>query len=214
MRRILLLLLALCGSALMTVMLIRNTAPILFSSGQPLTWPRAIDQTPLRVLSVLSYEGLYPEDGSREPVSKVAGIVLYNEGSTTLSSGAVRLLQGDRILVFSFTMVPPGAKILVVEKSRLPYSDEPITGLWGWSLEFHNNQDLQVEEHGRSGLRITNLSKDVLESATVYYKLYDPTLELYIGGYTHRVTVYDLRPGVPRTVPAYRYSAGSCRVVN
>lgn len=213
MRKILLLLLGLCGSAAVTVILVQNTAPVLLPSPQPLDWPRGVDQTPLTVLTVLSYEGLYPEDSSQEPVSGIAGVVLQNNGRSTLSTGAVRLLQGDRILVFSFTMVPPGAKILVVEKSKLPYSDEPITGLWGWALELPKAQTVQVEEYGRSGLSITNLTDKTLHSATVYYKVFDPTLELYIGGYTYRVTVYDLRPGIPRKVPAYRYTAGSCRVV-
>ena len=212
MRKILLLLLGLCGSAAVTVLLVQNTAPVLLSS-QPICWPKQVDQTPLTVLTVLSYEGLYPEDSSQEPVSGIAGVVLQNNGHSTLSTGAVRLLQGDRILVFSFSMVPPGAKILVVEKSKLPYSNEPITGLWGWALELHQSQTVHVEEYGRSGLSITNLTDKTLHSATVYFKIFDPTLELYIGGYTYRVTVCDLRPGIPRNIPAYRYTAGSCRVI-
>ena len=214
MRKVLLLLLGLCGSAILTVILVRNTAPVLFPASQPLVWPKGVDQTPLSVLAVLSYEGLYPEDASQDPVSGIAGVVLQNNGSTTLSTGAVRLLQGDRILVFSFTMVPPGAKILVVEKSRLPYSDEPITGLWGWAMEVPQSQTLAVEEYGRSGLSITNLTAETLKKATIYYKRFDPMLELYIGGYTYRLTVFDLRPGIPRTVPVFRYTSGSCRVIN
>lgn len=213
MRKVLLLLLGFGGGAVMAVILIQNTAHALAPLDEPLSWPYAVEQTPLSVLGLVPYDGAYPEDGSRDPVTGVASIILENTGSTTLRNGAVKLLQGNQILVFSFTMVPPGARILVAEKSRLPYSAAPVKGCWGWTLELSAGKKLQIEEYGRSGLTVTNLTDKTLAHVTIQFKLFDPTLQLYIGGYTYCVEVEALKPGIPRVIPVYRYLTGACRIV-
>lgn len=213
MRKVLLLLLGFGGSAVVAILLVQNTVHALVPSGTPLSWPQAVDQTPLRVLALVPYDGAYPEDGSGDPVVNVAALVLENHGSVTLRNGAVKLLQGKQILVFSFTMVPPGARILVAEKSRLPFSDDPVTGCWGWTLEYSGGKHLAVEEYGRSGLTVTNLTEKIISSASICFKPYNPDLDMYIGGYSYWVEVTDLRPGIPRVVPVYRYTSGICKVV-
>ena len=47
----------------------------------------------------------------------LAAVVLYNGSDRLLEKGAVKLRQGEELLVFSFSMLPPGARILVLENS-------------------------------------------------------------------------------------------------
>ncbi len=213
MRRILLLIAGLLGSVVTAAILLQSTVHGLSLEKNALHWPYAVDQTPLRVLAFESYDGPFPEDGSCEQVRNVASVVLENTGSTTLRNGAVKLLQGKQVLVFSFTMLPPGEKILVMEKSRKFFSPEPVTSCWGWSLNQSADHTIRVEEYGRSGFLVTNLGNKAANT-TICFKTYDPVRTMFIGGYTYRITVSDLRPGVARVFPAYRYIRGAYRIVH
>jgi len=185
-----------------------------FPSGadRPVQLPCALSGTPLRVLSIESYDGPFLEDGSCQPVAGVAAVVLENTGSVTLRCGAVRLLQGRQVLVFSFTMLPPGAKMLVAEKSRKSLSGQTITGCWGWSLESNKSRQISLSTNGRAGFLVTNLTDSTLD-ALVRFKAYDTEQSLYIGGYSFQAVVEDLKPGIPRVVPVYCYATGHIRPV-
>lgn len=211
MRKVMLLLLGIVGGTLAAGVLLGAALP--GEGGQELSWPHHIEQDDLEILDFFGYDGCYYEDGSGDWVWGVASVLLRNTGRTTLRNGAVRLQQGQEILVFSFTMVPPGEKVLVMEKSRKPFVDKPVTGCWSWALEREEKEQLRVEERGRFGLTVTNLTDCPVASAKIYYKLYDPFREYYIGGYTYSIEVTDLVPGKARRIPAFSYVSGTCRVV-
>ena len=213
MRRILLLIAGIAGSAIVAAILLQSTAYGLAAEKNSLHLPYTVDQTPLRVLAFEHFDGTYPEDGSCDPVKNVAAVILENTGSTTLQNGAVRLMQGKQILVFSFTMLPAGERILVMEKSRKSFSSDPVTSCWGWSLNHTVDRNFQVEEYGRSGFIVTNLSANN-SNATICFKAYDTVRQMYIGGYTYRLTVQNLKPGIAKVLPAYRYIRGKYRIVH
>lgn len=212
MRRILLLITGLVGSLVMTAILLHSAVHGLALEKNALCWPYDVDQTPLRILAFEGNDGTYPEDGSCEQVENVASVILENTGSTTLRNGAVKLLQGNNILVFSFTMLPPGEKILVMEKKHKSFRSAPVTSCWGWSLDQVDDRHIRIEECGRFGFIVTNLG-DRPTSATVSFKSYDPARAMFIGGYTYQVTVPDLKPGVARVIPIYRFIPGTLRIV-
>ena len=212
MRRFLLLIAGIAGSTIVAAILLQSTVCGLTTEKNNLHLPYSIDQTPLRVLAFERFDGTYPEDGSCDLVKNVAAVILENTGNTTLQNGAVRLMQGKQILVFSFTMLPPGEKILVMEKSRKSFSSDPITSCWGWSLNHTADRNLQIEEYGRSGFIVTNLSGSN-SNATICFKAYDQVRQMYIGGYTYRLTVQNLKPGIAKVLSAYRYIRGKYRIV-
>lgn len=213
MRRIFLLVVGFGGGLLAAVILLQSTVHALESGKNTVLFPCNIDQTPIRVLSFQSYDGAYLEDGSGDPVENVASVILENTGRVTLRNGAVKLMQGQQILVFSFTMLPPGEKILVMEKSRKLHTSLPVVSCWGWSLNHSSDRNIRIEEYSRSGFLVTNKGNKNT-SATICFKAYDSKSAMFLGGYTYRINVADLKPGISKVVPMYRYIRGAYRIVD
>lgn len=195
------------------VILLQSTVHALESDKNTVHFPCCVEQTHIRILSFQSYDGPYIEDGSGDPVENIASVVLENTGHSTLRNGAVKLLQGRQVLVFSFTMLPPGEKILVMEKSRKLYSSQPVVSCWGWSLNHSSDRDIRIEEYGRSGFLITNKGNQSVNTS-ICFKAYDSVKAMFIGGYTYRIHVSDLKPGIAKVVPMYRYIRGAYRIVD
>ena len=215
MRKAMLILGGLGGSALMIALLwmgVSRTVSGLGADGG-ICFPCAVERLPLEVLELRSYDGPFLEDGSGRQVQGVAALVLHNTGEALLEKGAVKIQQGEQVLVFSFTMIPPGAKVLVLEKSGKLFSGSPVTACWGWSLEGEMPSYVRVEEAGRSSLTVTNLTDGTLHQVKIYYKAYDARADLYMGGYSHCVEVQELRPGHCQVVTAWRYISGESRVI-
>ena len=210
MRRGLLLVCGFAGSLLAALLLGCIAAQ---GSSTHMYLPCAVEQTPLQILELRSYDGPFVEDGSHRPVRNVAALVLFNPSELYLEKGAVKIWQEGRLLVFSFTCIPPGARVLVLEHSAKLYDPGKVNDCWGWCVAGEKESLVQVEEVGRSALAVTNLQQSTLGDITVYYKDYDPMQKLYIGGISHNVTVRYLRPGHRVVVPAFMYLSGRSMVV-
>lgn len=213
MRRILLLIIGFGGGLLAATILLQSTVHALETDKTAVQLPCQVEQTPIRILSFQSYDGPYIEDGSGDDVENIASVVLENTGRHTLRNGAIKLLQGRQVLVFSFTMLPPGDKILVMEKSRKPYSSQQIVSCWGWSLNHTPDRNIRIEEYSRSGFLVTNNGQQIT-STSICFKSYDSQKDMFIGGYTYRINVSDLKPGIAKVVPMYRYIRGAYRIVD
>ena len=175
--------------------------------------PCRAEQTALTVLELRSYDGPFLEDGSRRQVRGVAAAVLYNGGEQLLEKGAVKLWQGEQLLVFSFSMLPAGARILVLENSGKQFSDRQISGCWGWSVAGKTDPRIRTEEAGRTSLQLTNISDGAVDMARIYYKDYDPVQCLLVGGISYSVKISHLKPGHRATLPAFGYLSGCSMVI-
>ena len=210
MRRGLLLVLGIWGSVLSALLLVCVAAK---GYEAKLYLPCDVEQTPLRILELRSYDGPFLEDSSCRNVEDVAALVLYNPSNKFLERGAVKVWQGERLMVFAFTCSPPGGRVLVLESNAKCYDSGRIKNCWGWCVVKEELQTVQVEEVGRSALAITNLMQKTVGEITVHYKNYDPEEELYLGGISYSVTVYQVQPGHSVVVPAFRYLSGKSMVV-
>ncbi len=175
--------------------------------------PCRAEQTVLTVLELRSYDGPFLEDGSRRQVQGVAAVVLYNGGQQLLERGAVKLRQGEELLVFSFSMLPPGARLLVLENSGKRYSAQRLDACWGWSVEGKMDGRIRTEEAGRTALALTNVTQTPVNDAWVYYKDYDPSQRLLVGGISYSVHISNLKPGHRATLPAFGYLSGSSMII-
>lgn len=211
MRRAGLLVLGSVGGILAAVVLCTVAVRTLGNAPQGTPW--AVEQTGLQVLEYISYTGAFLEDGSYRPVEAVAAVIIYNPTDALLERGAVKLQQGQRLLVFSFSWLPPGSRLLVQEGCGQAYVDEPVDACWGWCMEGASNKHLLAQEAGRTALAVTNCASVTLEGGKVYYKDYDPQRHLYLGGITYTLTVPRLRPGQQVVLPVYRYVSGSSMVI-
>jgi len=175
--------------------------------------PCSVEQTALTVLELRSYDGPYLEDGSRRQVHGVAAVVVHNGGERLLEHGAVKLRQGEDLLVFSFSMLPPGGRLLILEQSAKSFSDTPVNACWGWSVAGETDVRIQTEESGRTSLTLINVTDEAVDSVRVYYKDYDPVGRMLVGGISYSVHVKRLEPGHRATLPAFAYLSGTSMVI-
>lgn len=177
--------------------------------------PGAVQGTFLQAVQLAAYEGPFWEDGTAEEAADVAALVVENTGGCYVSEGAVVLDWGEDRMVFELSWLPPGGKVLVLEKHRKPYRDIGDGACYGWASELYpeNTGVVTVEQTGSAGLAFTNRTDGAIDGAAAMYKHYDQESGMYIGGITYSISVADLQPGESRTVTPWRYAAGYSRVV-
>ena len=162
------------------------------------------------------YEGPYVEDGTNEPVSGVAALMLYNSGSRDISSGMVAVTQGERILHFYVTWLPAGERALVLEYDRAAYSREPVTGCRSlgvqWECFYPAGGSVWITESG-AALTVGNRSARTIEGIRLRYKTYIKEGNFYLGGITYSAYVGTLNSGKSRETNPSHYALGSAKVV-
>ncbi len=179
-------------------------------------FPWALEDNGLVVEALASYEGPYWEDGSDEPVSGVAALMLYNPSGRVVEYAAVAVEQGMDTLYFFVSWLPPESRCLVLEKNRAAYSCQAVTGCralltcWGGG-----ETDAPQLEIGWEDLRmaVTNCSAATVPDVTVHYKMYAPSDGCYLGGIAYSVHLTALLPGQKRLVTAYHFAPETGKVV-
>lgn len=178
--------------------------------------PVEIEGTFLRALELSVYEGPFWEDGTGEEVVDVVGLVVENYGGCLVSEGAVVLDWGEDQMVFEFSWLPPGQKVLVLEKKRKSFFLPVDMRCYGWSTEVYpvNTGEVTVEETGSKEISFINRSSAIISNATAMFKHYDAQSDMYIGGITYSVAAEQLQPGEIRSITPWRYAAGYSRIVS
>lgn len=136
------------------------------------------------------YIGAYMEDGSDDFVSNVMMVEVYNAGTETIQYAAITVAGEAGEAVFHLTTLLPGARAVVLEAARKPYSEtdvytearaEDVTYLPG---EVGLQEDRIRIQPLEGGFNITNISGgDITGEIAVYFK--DCVADLYYGGITY-----------------------------
>ena len=171
--------------------------------------------TDLLAVTAMDYSGPFWEDGSNQEVSGVAALVVENQGGLVVSGGAVIVELEKDWLVFEISFLPPGGKVLVLEKDRKSYSTVSAVTCYGWTREeYPENPGLvSVETVGLRGLTLTNHTGCTVPSIQLHYKNYDPETEMFLGGISYCITEDDLMPREVRTLNPDNFTARESRVV-
>lgn len=181
-----------------------------------LEFPVVVKGTELIVQYTAQYEGPFLEDAQQQPISGVMALMVYNPGNRYFTDVMLHLQQGQRTLLFEITMLPPGSKVLVLEKSGQPYSEETVSRCEALCVETAADIGEQgiivTEEAGR--LVVTNMSENSFKNITLYYKQFDYKENFYLGGYTCSYHIGMIGPGECREVVPYRYVCGYSKVVS
>ena len=179
-------------------------------------YPRSVMGTDLLAVQALEYNGPFWEDGSNEEVSGVAALLVENQGGLMVSSGAVIVEMEKEWLVFEISFLPPGGKVLVLEKDRKNYTSVSAITCYGWTREeYPENPGLvSVETMGLSGLLLTNHTGCTVPSIQVHYKNYDPEKGMFLGGISYCVTEEDLMPREVRLLNPTYFAARESRIVS
>lgn len=171
--------------------------------------------TDLLAVTAMEYSGPFWEDGSDEAVSGVAALVVENQGGLLISSGAVIVELEKDWLVFEISFLPPGGKVLVLEKDRKNYHFASSVSCYGWTKEeYPENPGLvSVDAMGLNGLTLTNHTGCTVPSIQVHYKNYDPETGMFLGGISYCITEDDLLPREVRMLNPDNFAARESRVV-
>ncbi len=178
-------------------------------------YPRSVMGTDLLAVEAIPYTGPFWEDGSNEEVSGVAALVVENQGGLLVTSGAVILETKKEWMVFEISFLPPGGKVLVLEKDRKRYCAPSAISCYGWTREeYPENPGLvSAEAMGLNGLMLTNHTGSTVPDIQVHYKQYDPETGMFLGGISYCVTENDLMPREVRVLNPANFAARESRIV-
>ena len=179
-------------------------------------YPRTVMGTELLAVEATAYSGPFWEDGSDELVTGVAALVVENRGGLLVAGGAVILELESDYLVFEISFLPPGGKVLVLEKDRKGYESFSAVTCYGWTKEAHTENIglISVEAMGLTGLVLSNHTGCTVPSLQVHYKNFDPERGIFLGGIAYCVTQEDLMPREVRAVEPANFTAGQSRIVS
>lgn len=180
----------------------------------------ALEQTinEIEILSIGSYEGYFPEDGSDEEISNVMFIKIRNNGKRTLQYAEIYLTIKSENAEFSFSTLAPGKEMYVIEKNRLEYVKGKVKDVRFENVVYFEEEPqkyddrLEVQELD-SALNIKNISeKDIEGPIAIYYK--NKITDAYFGGITYRVIIEDtLKVGEIRQVMTKHFAPEKSEVL-
>lgn len=178
--------------------------------------PCVIRDTGLIVERTVCYEGDFWEDGSDTPGVDIMALVVCNPGREGVRGAEILVRQGARQLSFVITYLPPGSRVLVLERLRNAYSPEPLTECRCSFLDrgsWETPGPVQVEPAGIRDLAVKNNGAEDLQAVTLRYKRYNAEEELYMGGISYQLTMEPLAAGESMQVTPARYVEGSYKIV-
>ncbi len=177
--------------------------------------PMAVEETPFSVLQMMHYQGPFWEDGTGTSVERVAALLVENTGGEAVAQGAVVLQWECETLVFEVYVLPPGEKVLVLEKDRQELPSMQPQRCYGWSRgEYPEHMEsVTVEEAGGITMAVVNRSGEWIPLVQVCYKTRNRESGIFIGGVAYTVEIRNLRPGERRLLTPFRYVCGNSEVV-
>lgn len=187
------------------------------STGNILSFPYAIPGSDLVIEQVNSYDGLFFEDGSDREVSNVTAIVLANKGNSCIEYVNITMKCGDTRLRFVGSTLDAGARMIILEADAKTFQNGAYSDCTAEFSTVDNlvmsSAQIYVEENGKGGLLVTNLTKEDIPCVRIFYKYYMNDVEVYVGGITYTAKLVDLKAGKSIVVTPSHYYAGFSNVL-
>jgi len=222
MRRAMLVIVGFSAGGMMLIMLFAvareqyGTAQAKGTDGRMTGYPMPVMNTELVAIQTAEYEGPFWEDGSDEEVVGIAALVVENTGGVIVSQGTVILEWGNERMVFELSQLPPGRRVLVLEKNRRRFITEEPTACYGWSRgEYPEDPGtVTVEVQGMGTMILTNQTDGDIGGVTVNYKHYDSGSDMFIGGISYSIYAEALKPREMRLMKPAHFAAVGSKVVS
>lgn len=178
--------------------------------------PFKLEENGLIVEKLLSYSGTYWEDGSDEDVTGVAALMICNPTDRMVEFAGIALEQDGGTECFFVYCLPPNSRCLVLEKSRAAYSPEPIKRCRGlvtrWGDMAPESQELTIAMTDW-GVTVKNRTNHTYDHVAVYYKMYMPQGDFYLGGVCYSAHIHSLEPKHSKWRPVYHVPEGITKAV-
>ena len=198
-----------------------TTQDALAVSGQTIALPVAITGTKLIAQQMTAYDGLFLEDGSGQEVVGIAALVVYNAGDQEVLQAGITLQQkgdAEATLCFYGENIPPGKAVLLLERNRRSYSQEPFASCSGWQVSALENREpstyLEITEKAMDTVVVTNITAETLQSICLYYKSWLSPPDIYIGGISYAIWIPSLQPGESVVLHPPYYAGGYTKIVS
>lgn len=175
-----------------------------------MSFPFTDESKGVEIQSIEKYSGYFIEDGTDEKVSDVAVIMVKNNSDQVIEYGDLKLSEGENVLEFQISLLPPGKTAFVMEANRNTYQDSgqllyqqcEIANLGSLSME---NDKIQTEFTEDGGINLKNISGGDIASLRIFYKnkLDENT---YMGGIAYMVEVQELKMEESRVIYPSHYN--------
>lgn len=178
--------------------------------------PMQVPGTTLAIHNLVRYEGGYLEDRSDIHVTDIAAILLENTGSAGIECARVILHWEDGDYVFDVTMLPPGMRVIVLEKDGQTYRQHPWTGCSGVQKTGDGDWSafpVQIAVLDDTKLQLQNTTDMPIRRLQIYYKNYLPDDRILLGGVAYCYLVDQIPAGQSVTVEPYRFAWGYSKIV-
>ena len=184
---------------------------------EEITFPYSIPNAPLEIQSVVSYDGLYLEDGSDTEITGVSAILLKNTGKQCVEYATVQMTGAQNTQTFTASGLGPGETVLVQEAGKteaLSQEYDAITAEVALTDRFERSEDLlEVTETEDGSLNVYNRTEEELPCVRIFYKFYQSENETYLGGITYVSKLEHLAPGESTKIRPSHYQAGQSQVI-
>lgn len=214
-RRIRLLLLGILGSMLAASLLVGNCMGVHQSSegGLPLSFPYAIEDTPLILLGVVGYEGAYVEAGDQEVVD-VAALVVKNSSAQTIRQARITVDCAGETFLFDLFCLPPGESLMVLDsggKIWIPRQVYSCSAQYSFGTTADSVVDVGQTEDGV--LRISNRTDQPIHDIHIYHKNWSKEAGMFIGGIAYETHIGCLQPGQLLLLRPDHFAPGISQIV-
>ena len=188
------------------------------SKGEKETDKVELSDSNLIIEKVGSYTGNYLEDGSDEPIEKVAAIIISNTSDKMLQVGDITFKVSDKEnATFRVTNLLPHTSALVLESNKRKYSDKDDYSYGTVVNAYLDAPDLLedkfevIKENGN--LKLKNKTDKTYKKVYVYYK-YVQSGGAFMGGITYRVPFENIEGKKTVTSVANHFSANTSVIVD
>lgn len=177
-------------------------------------FPMSVPETELWVLQLAEYAGPFLEDPDSGETVRTAAVLVENRGGLFVSAGAVVLQRQQEQLVFELRDLPPGEKVLVLEKDAQAFAGALGWECCGWMREEYPEQMGWIEyAQLPQGLAVRNVSSQNLPNVLLTYKRRSAGGEAFVGGISFQYTLRELAPGETRILSLPHYGQDRIQVV-
>lgn len=184
---------------------------------QEITFPYHVPNTELIVEEVVSYDGIFLEDGSDTEISGVTALILKNNSEYDAEYIDLTMERSGVTLTFQASAIPSGGTVVVQEANQTPYQGGGYANCRA-SVAYlekfeHSETEIKVEDMGNSVLKVTNLTQENIPCVRIFYKFYLEEKEAYVGGIAYTAKITDLKAGASIEVSPTHYVSGSSQIM-
>lgn len=162
------------------------------------------------------YSGQFVEDGTDDPVTNVAAILVTNRSGQFLDLATLSFEIDGREATFLVSGLPAGRSAWVLEASRMTATNSSTFTFVDMITAFRENVVYSTDKVSFTCVgnlvTATNKTNEKLENVFVYYRIIH-TDGNYLGGITYVIDFGTLDPGVSVEKLAGHFSAEKARII-